>query len=466
MQTGSRSAMYALTALTVLVCGADAAPPPPVVAAEEAVYTFQDPANGSGPMWCFGSTCLVRSGDALFAGGQELIAGAQPLNNVRCLLYQREAEGWVQRWADPAGRTREPSPLACFPDGRIFLSVNPTLTAPGAAGGGPAQPQVLQFEAAAGDAGPQTLLPVWSGSPSFTEHSYRSFVADGPGRELLLLQNVGYDGTAWAFGDGSGAWTAQGQLTWPWGADYEEPEPIRLCYPSVALRNRAVHFLGVSDIVEPNQAWRAAKRDITGREWDYDFRRLFYAWCPDITTGRFSEWTEIASRERTCGWIQPCDLWVAPDGAAHILWSERALDERLRERFFPGERQSYSLEYAIIREGHVVFRRTLVRGGEGQGSSEVPGLARFQATPSGRLFVFYFVSGTRPSGDGIAENRIMELYPDGTGGPQVTVALQEPLSSFFSASERAGCPPSTSIEVLGQPTSGAPTIRYVRVRLE
>jgi hypothetical protein len=466
MQVGPRSAVHALAALAAIGCGVDAAPPPLAVTAEETVYTFQDPANGSGPMWCFGSTCLVRAGGALVASGQELIAGAQPLNNVRCLLFERTAQGWVQRWADPAGRTREPSPLVCFPDGRVFMSVNPTLSALDAAGGGPACPQLLQFPAADLTTTPQAAMPGWSGTPQFTEHSYRSFAADGPRHELLLLQNVDHAGAEWAFRDASGAWGAQGQLKWPWGEDYEEPEPIRLCYPSVALRNRAVHFMGVSDIVEPNRAWRAAKRELTRSEWDYDFRRLFYAWSPDVTTGQFSQWIEVASREKTCGWVQPCDLWVAPDGAAHLLWTERALDERLRDRFYPGAKQSHSLEYAIVRQGEVVLRRTLIRGGEDQGSGEIPGFAHFQATPSGRLFVFYFIQGAAPDGRYFAQNRAMELYPDGTGGPQVVLPVATPLSSFFTATERAGCLPSSAVDVLGQPASGAREIRYLRLELE
>ena len=102
-------------------------------------------------------------------------------------------------------------------------------------------------------------------------------------------------------------WSAQGQLRWPWGADYPKPQPIRICYPNVALHNRAVHFCGVSDIVEPNPDWRAFKRELTGREWDYDFRRLFYTWTPDLTRFAFRDWIEIASREETCGWISPVD---------------------------------------------------------------------------------------------------------------------------------------------------------------
>ena len=34
------------------------------------------------------------------------------------------------------------------------------------------------------------------------------------------------------------------------------------------------------------------------------------------------------------------------------------IDERLRERFFPDARQSYALNYAVVRADKVVLRRT------------------------------------------------------------------------------------------------------------
>ena len=74
------------------------------------------------------------------------------------------------------------------------------------------------------------------------------------------------------------------------------------------LRGRQVHFCGVSDIEEPYAKWRDYKLKLTGQKWDYDFRRLFYTWTDDITTGKFQPWVEIASRDKTCGWIDPGDL--------------------------------------------------------------------------------------------------------------------------------------------------------------
>ena len=103
----------------------------PVVEVQEEVYRYADANNGAGPMWCSGSTCLVRVGDQVVASGIETLPDVPPLNNCRWLLLARRDAGWNREQADPQGRTREPSPLAVFPDGTLFLSANPTLMPPG-----------------------------------------------------------------------------------------------------------------------------------------------------------------------------------------------------------------------------------------------------------------------------------------------------------------------------------------------
>jgi hypothetical protein len=435
----------------------------PQVEVEEDVYSYEPADNGAGPMWCAGSTCLVRIGDRVFASGLETIPGAKPLNNARWLLFTREEAGWRLVYRDEAHRTREPCPLAGLPDGRLFVSVNPTL-APRDAYSGPARPEVLQFKADDPDALYKVLLPTWDGEPAFTEHSYRSFAADSAAGELILLQNIGYTHAEWTFRDSDGEWSSQGKLVWPWGAEYDKPQPIRTCYPNVALKDRAVYFCGVSDIVEPYDKWRAFKKELTGRDWDFDFRRLFFTWCPDITKGKFASWVEVASRDKTCGWIFPCDLWVAPDGAVHLLWTERAIDERLRERFFPGEKQRHQLNYAVLREGKVVLRRTLQESGEDL-AGPTPGNGRFQITPDNRLFVIYYVSGSDAAGQPVNEDRLLEIASDGTPGPAVRVPLAHPFTSFFTATPRAGSQPSDVLDLLGECAGVPRTIRYARIRL-
>ncbi|MBC8871990.1 MAG: hypothetical protein H8E44_21375 [Planctomycetes bacterium] len=434
----------------------------PVVEIEEDVYTYEPADNGSGPMWCGGSTCLVRIKDDVFASGIETLSQHQPLNNCRWTLLKRMADGWKLQQADEKGRTREPCPLVGFPDGRLLLSANPTLTGPNARNG-PARPEILQFDPANPIEPFETILPKWDGSPPFSEHSYRSFSGDGPKGELILFQNIGYTHAEWAFRGAGGEWTA-GRLPWPWGAEYDKPQPIRVCYPNVMLKDRAVHFCGVSDIMEPYKEWREYKKEITGRGWDYDFRRLFYAWSDDITTGEFHDWIEIASRDKTCGWISPCDLWVAPDGAVHILWNERALDTRLRGKYFPDAKQSHALNYAIVRDGKVIERRTLVLAEEG-GANETASAGRFQVACDNRLFVFYYVSGTNPQGKQVSENRLQELHADGTVSEPVKVPMEHPMSAYFTATVRGGSPPSTTLDLLGVRVGSSNTISYARIRL-
>jgi len=435
----------------------------PVVEVEENVYTYSNADNGAGPMWCQGSSCLVRVGEHLFACGLETVPDAKPLNNCRWVLFQRRAHGW-ERIREDEGRTREPAPMAGFSDGRVFVSVNPTLGKGPEPNGGPARPDVLEFKASDPALPPASLGPVWQGTPRFTEHSYRSFAADSAHGEMILFQNIGYTHAEWTFRDHTGKWLAQGQLKWPWGAEYDKPERIRVCYPNVAIQNRAVHFCGVSDVVEPYKAWREFKRQLTGKEWDYDFRRLFYTWTPDITSQPFGDWVEIASRDKTCGWLSPGDLYLAPNGDVHLLWSERAIDGRLRAKFFPDAKQSHTLNHAIVRGGKVIRRQTLEESTEDR-----PGIigsdARFQVAPDDRLFVVYYGSGVDEAGRHLSEDRALELLADGSLSATARLPLQRPFVSFFTATVRAGSPPSRTLEMLGERLGTPMTISYARVRL-
>ncbi len=435
----------------------DEKPLSPVVEVEEEVYSFTDPNNGAGPMWAHGNTCMVRIGRDVYATGIETIPDAKPLNNIRWVFYRREEQGW-QVQAKGTGRTREPCPLVCFQDGSLFLSDNPTLTLPDQYNG-PSRPEVIRFSVSQAGMESQVLVPRWLENPSFTEHSYRSFVADSENGELILFQNIGYTHAEWTFRDRQGEWSTCGRLQWPWGADYPTPQPIRICYPTVALKNRAVYFCGVSDIVEPYPEWRQFKKEITGKEWDYDFRRLFFTWSEDITAGRFSDWVEISSRDKTGGWITPCDLWVGPDETVRLLWIEKAIDPRLREKYFPGEKQSFALNFAVVKNGKVILKRALESYEEGPGERELY-WARFQVTPLGRLFVFYSV------GKPVLENRVMEIFPDGRSGPSVPVKLKRPFPHiFYTASWRAGCRPSDLLDLYGPCEEKPNTLYYARVRL-
>ena len=437
---------------------------------EEDVYPNPAPDNGSGATWCHGSTVLARAGDDVFVTELFVIPNAKPLNNCSWKLLKRDAGGWRCLFADDENRTREPSPVAVYPGkNEIFVSTNPTIVADPEKYSGPAQPQIVRFGTGNGAAEKKVLLPAWDGEPPFTEHSYRSFVADGTNGELVVFQNVEYSHAEWAFLDRAGNWSSQGKIAWPWEENYDKPGPVRVCYPTVAMANRKVFFCGVSDILEPNPQWMAFKKELTGQNWDYDFRRLFFTWTNDITKEEFQPWIEISSREKTCGWIMPCDLYVAPDESIHVLWSEKAIDVRLREKFFPGEKQYEALCHAVVRDGKVVKRNNVMIRHEGE-DKPVASTGRFHATPDGRLWVVYYVRGTeRNTGTGtertVSENRIVEIKNGEPAGSFQTIPLEKPFSTFFTASVRAGNVPSPILDLHGN-CPNSKQLRYAAIRFQ
>ena len=432
----------------------------PIVEAEQEVYSYRPADNGAGPMWCFGNTCVVRVGEQVLASGIRTLEDHKPLNNVRWELWRLTDKTWRRLSDGNDSHEREPCPLVCFDDGRVFLSTNPSSCPPDKYDG-PATPLVLQFRPGATN-GWETLTPEWDRQIAFGGHTYRSFAADPDRRELILFYNTGYDRTYWTFLDASSRWAFRGELEFPWGAEYDKPQPVRVCYPTVQLTGRKVHFCGVSDVVEPYQAWRDYKKKLTGREWDYDFRRLFYTWSDDIAGGKFHKWVEIASRDKTAGWIMPCDLWAAADGRVHLLWIERAIDTRLRKDFFPDAKQSIALNYAVVRDGKAVLRTAVQRWDEGRPGPE-PGRGRFHVTPDRRLLVVYYGHGRDRDGKAIAENRLVEIDAQGQPGPPVKIELRRPMEAFFTAGVRGGSAPSMVIDLLGECEQ---TIRYVRIRLQ
>jgi len=434
--------------------------PDPVVEIEENVYSYEPPNNGAFPFWCWGSTCIALSGSQVFVSGLETLKGVEPLNNVRWLLFERTARGWQLQQRDEQERTREPCPLAAFPDGRLWLSANPVRGS--LPQNNPAEPLLLEFSVGAVQSPYRTWRPPWEEhTRPFTEHSYRGLAADGPNRELLLLNILGYDKDYWAFLDRDGRWSARGTLTFPWSREFNVS--LRLCYPVVALSNRAAHIFAVSDIVEPVQEWKEFKFALTQRQWDYAFRRLYYTWTPDITREPFSPWLEVANQERTAGHTTNLDLWVAPDGAAHLLWLERTLDVRLRDRFFPGEQLTTSLEYAVIRRGQIASRRTLVKANEGA-AAPAPLWGRLHATREDQLLAFYSLARGESQPASAAANLLMNLSSESGSHEAAEVRLAQPFGPYFmTATERGGSPPSRVLHVLG--LGSDQTVRYSRINL-
>lgn len=236
-----------------------------VVELENTVYPWSPIDNGSGPVWDYGNSAIVRYGDRVIASGMEELKWARGYNVTRWTLYELKKDKWELVAADPLEHTREPSPLAVFDNGRLFMSANPTLEKLKNGWGVYSFPKILEFNIKNLKKEPLEILPEWQGNPDFNHHSYRSFAADGPNSSFILLQHNMTSRPSWGYYS-EGEWKNAGMLDWPWGADYEKPQPIRICYPSVQLKDRQVHFFGVSDIVEPVSAWKEYKFKLTVRK--------------------------------------------------------------------------------------------------------------------------------------------------------------------------------------------------------
>jgi len=279
----------------------------PIIEAEEDIYTYTPADNGAGPLWGHGSTIVSRRDHDVYVATLETIPDQVPLHNCRWLLYQRTDAGWHLVHRDQTGRTREPSPTALLGNGDLLVSANPTLAAPSQYNG-PAAPTVFRFDTDHIDAPPVQENPTWQNQPTFTEHSYRTVTADAANNEVLYMQNDGMGTAQLSLLQRDGQWTGLNALAWPWEENYTEPQAVRLCYPNVILRDRAAHFLGVGDIIEPIEEWRQAKFELSGRKWDYVFRRLFYAHTPDIARQPFGEWLELSNLDTTPFFIPQTDF--------------------------------------------------------------------------------------------------------------------------------------------------------------
>ena len=452
----------------------------PTVVAEEAIAEPGDWNNGAGPTWDYGCKNIARIGDSVFASVSTADPDAKPYRNVFWNLFRRVDGGTWERIADAGDeREREPCPIVATPNGSIVLSTTPAI-----GDNSPPEsetistrnePKLLVFDSANPAAAPDTLMPAWDSPYDCFEHSYRGFSGDGETGALFITQQVRdpeFDthSQAWAYRNPSGEWAANGLLR----------APMRGCYPAISVRSAEVHVVTISDETEPNEEWREFKREVTGKYWDYDFRQLFYTWTPDVTRREFSQTLTIDSADEAAGHISHSDLWVDDDGVAYVVYTERSVwHEFMRDRYWPDLPIRVSLKLAIVRNGRVIGRRTIVeavedrdaQGDEMAFDGPVPSWANFHATPDGRLFLLWHQQGGdddvgEGGDDSVAEGMyIKRLLPDEPGVEPVRIPLTTPLTQFFDAAERAGTNRSYTIDLLGH-APGETAMRYTQLRLE
>lgn len=440
------------------------------IVAEDTVCGYDNPNNGAGPLWCFGARTIARVNDTVYAVSYDVSPTEIPLCNTRWVLYRRrDGAGWERVNAGPRYDEREPCMIARFPGERLAISVNPaqepTYTLEDGRQGWRTQPGVLLLDAATPERILSSMPLVWDHPHEFSEHSYRAFASDAGSGACFMANQVPIRHDYWhAYGyyDGDGRPLRQGLLTFP----------MRGCYQQVAVRNKAVYVWANSDEHEPNAAWAQYKREFTGREWDYDFRQVFFKWTPDITEVDFSETLTVFSRDDISGYVRNLDLWVDADGDAHLLFLDRtAYYAFMRDRFFPGMPITTALKYARIHKGRVADRQTLLEAVEDMQATpakqengeydpvmlgSVPLWGVFHATPDGRLFILWYQSGEA------AGNYICQLLPSRT--TPMRLPLEKPLKHFHNANENNGHLPSCTIDLYGVPEQDS-EMRYAQIAL-
>ena len=423
------------------------------VEVEEVVTSYTPANNGAGPMWCYGSTVIARQDGDVFLSVIETGKDVPPLCNTRWQLWHRPSDGWKLEQSEKEYRQREPCPLAVFQDGPVFMSVNPS-TEPAGTKYGPCRPLVLEFNPANPADPAITNTPAWADGTYFTDHSYRGFAADGVKGELLLLNiNAKTSEQFVSYRNSSGQWHPKGTITFP----------IRACYPQVALRDGSAHVMAIGDIVEPVAEWRKLKYEKLKRDWDYVFRRLFYTYTNDIRTAGFCEPIEIDTVEKTCGYIRNLDLYIDEMGAAHLLYTKQPHQyDFIRDKYFPGEPMTVSLEHVIVKDGKVLSRHTLAEKPAGPDGFE-PSFGRFHINSRGELYVI--AAGTRVKNEQRTSGNFLCRIADDKNEPEFEhIELRHPFGNFFTNTPRGGSKPSNIIDIFGI-ADDSPNLRYARIRI-
>lgn len=78
------------------------------------------------------------------------------------------------------------------------------------------------------------------------------------------------------------------------------------------------------DIVEPNEEWKAYKRQVTGAEWGFHFRIIYLNYCPDIEKDDFEPSRGVCERKAACGWTS--NYSVIKPSIANLVQQPRLTD--------------------------------------------------------------------------------------------------------------------------------------------
>lgn len=351
----------------------------------------QDFNNGAGPAWSHGNSPIVRRGDRVFCTNSRVIPGREPFNHTSMELYEKRGDGpWERVFCDGGVFQREPCPVVLAGD-KLLVTVNPTARAyapdePSRVV--PCTPLLYVFDVS-GEVRLEKRLPMpWDTKKyNFLDHSYRGGVLDTVTGDVFF-DNLHYPPES----EGEHIYALlDKELNTLYTRDLVFPE--RVCYHTAAVRGGEAYVFGVQDIVEPNRVWLDYKRQVTGQEWDYDFRSIWMKYTPDIRTRDFGAAERVCDREATCGWTDNLDCCYTADGTMLLAVREQNVHQAfMRDHFFPQEKLYSRLSVFRFAGGVLQEKFVVDEAGEENGTAAAYG-ALFHTAADGSVYLVWSKEG-------------------------------------------------------------------------
>ncbi|MCJ8329694.1 MAG: hypothetical protein HRT89_06320 [Lentisphaeria bacterium] len=415
---------------------------------ENEMYKYTWPSNGSGAFWTTGNSCIVRRGKEVYATGIEHMPKKANPNNVRWVLFKK-TDGKMLRIADGGDTSeREPCPIGALKDGTVLISSNPVDAKPRNS-----TAKLLFINPKKDKAELSPLTVDWGGKFQANQHSYRSFSVDAENNtSLLFYQNPSIHQTYWACYEGTKL-IKNGKITYPRGMYGKRGVSMRICYAASQIKDWAAHYVGVSDIQEPVEKFR-------GMTSSWVFRRLYYIWSPDVRTGKFSKWVEIANYDEMDGYTKASDILIESKSKVWLLWYGRELSNsrKIKAAFPTKKKQRVTLYCSLLSNGKLVSTKAIYDWKEGQKGAQPGRWARFHTTPAGKRYVLYYAGA----------NYIVQVKNGKTVGKAVKLPIKNHVKMFFIPTVRNGSTLSNTIEMIGQKkwARSAHSIYYFRIKIK
>merc|ERR1712096_206842 len=179
--------------------------------------------------------------------------------------------------------------------------------------------------------------------------------------------------------------------------------------------------------------------------------------------GPFGQWIEVTDLESYAGHVSNQDIWIDQSGLAHLLWKESAIDLRLRESFFPEQKQSHRLIYATISNGKIEQKQVLIATVEGEYGWN-PICARFHQLPAGELLV---ISSLTPNVSVSGLPNCIFQFSVVKEFEWFEVPIIEPITGIFLTNTvRGGSKPSGILDLVGMSPREPNTLAYIQIRFD